>query len=381
MNNDRQYWLDCLLKIAAPVLEALANDELRNRMPVESQSDIADRKNYTYLEAFGRTVVGMAPWLGCQTLEGEEEKLRRHYAELVRQCLSVCCDPAKNDNMNFSHGFQPIVDAAFLAEGILRAPHELWEPLDDDVKSRLLNAMRATRTRKPHRNNWLLFSAIIECLLHHAKAADWDPMRIDYAIHKHQDWYLGDGWYGDGPRFNLNYYNSFVIQPMFIDVLREVASEYKEWGALQPDVTKRAAQFAFHLEQLISPEGTYPAVGRSLAYRFGAFQSLAQAALLDFLPAELPPAQVRSALTAVIRRIMSANNMFDENGWLRVGVYGHQPRMGEGYISTGSLYLCSAVFLPLGLDADTPFWKDAPQPWTQKRIWDGEDTVCRHAIY
>ncbi len=78
---------------------------------------------------------------------------------------------------------------------------------------------------------------------------------------------------------------------------------------------------------------------------------------------------------------MSANNMFDENGWLRVGVYGHQPRMGEGYISTGSLYLCSAVFLPLGLDADTPFWKDAPLPWTQKRIWDGEDTICRHAIY
>ncbi|MBR6075632.1 MAG: DUF2264 domain-containing protein, partial [Victivallales bacterium] len=88
MNNDRQYWLDCLLKITTPVLESLANDELRNKMPVESQSDIADRKNYTYLEAFGRTVVGMAPWLGCQTLEGEEEKLRRHYAELVRQCLS-----------------------------------------------------------------------------------------------------------------------------------------------------------------------------------------------------------------------------------------------------------------------------------------------------
>ena len=54
MNNDRQYWLDCLLKIAAPVLEALANDELRNRMPVESQSDIADRKNYTYLEALNQ---------------------------------------------------------------------------------------------------------------------------------------------------------------------------------------------------------------------------------------------------------------------------------------------------------------------------------------
>jgi len=381
MNNDRQYWLDCMLRIAMPVLNALTADELRSKMPVESQSDVEDRKNYTYLEAFGRTVVGIAPWIGCKSLTGKEEELRQQVAALVRQCLSVCCDPSKKDNMNFSHGMQPIVDAAFLAEGILRAPHELWEPLDSDVKTRLLNAMRATRTRKPPRNNWLLFSAIIECLLHHAKAADWEPMRIDYAIHKHQDWYLGDGWYGDGPRFNFNYYNSFVIQPMFIDVLQEVASEYKEWSTLKDDVTKRAAQFAAHLEQLISPEGTYPAVGRSLAYRFGAFQSLAQAALLGFLPTDISPAQVRCALTAVLRRTMAAKDMFDENGWLRVGVYGHQPRMGEGYISTGSLYLCSAVFLPLGLDEDAPFWKDAPQPWTQKMIWEGEDTCCHHAIY
>ena len=167
---------------------------------------------------------------------------------------------------------------------------------------------------------------------------------------------------------------------MLVDVLAEVSSEHTEWAALQPDVIKRASQFAFYLEQLISPEGTYPAVGRSLAYRFGAFQCLSQAALQGFLPDDLPPAQVRSALTAVLRRVLSAEDMFDENGWLRIGVFGHQPRMGEYYISTGSLYLCSALFLPLGLPEDAPFWKDDDLPWTQKRIWEGQDTPCRHAI-
>ena len=381
MNNFRHYWLESMLKIASPVLEALSQDELRARMPVECQGNPDEKKSCTYLEAFGRTLVGMAPWLGQPSSDEAEESLRARYAALARQCLAICCDETKNDCMNFSHGMQPIVDAAFLAEGILRAPQELWEPLDSSVKTRLLEAMRATRTRKPYRNNWLLFSAIIEALLHHAQATDWDAMRIDYALTKHMEWYLGDGWYGDGPRFNFNYYNSFVIQPMLIDLLAEVGGEYKEWDALKEDVTARATHFAWFLEELISPEGTYPAIGRSLAYRFGAFHALAQAALNGFLPAELPPAQVRSALTAVIRRTMSAEEMFDKDGWLRIGVFGHQPRMGETYISTGSLYLCTTVFLPLGLPSNAPFWQDTALPWTQKRIWDGEDTLCRHAIF
>ncbi len=54
--------------------------------------------------------------------------------------------------------------------------------------------------------------------------------------------------------------------------------------------------------------------------------------------------------------------------------------MGKNYISTGSLYLCSALFLSLGLPEDAPFWKDDNLPWTKKRIWEGQDTPCRHAI-
>ncbi|MBP5641362.1 MAG: DUF2264 domain-containing protein [Victivallales bacterium] len=380
MNSVRRFWLDSMLKIVSPVLESLAQDELRAHMPVECQGSPEEKKNCTYLEAFGRTLMGIAPWLGGNSQDQEEEKLRCRYASLARECLANCCDKTKADCMNFSYGMQPIVDAAFLAQGILRAPKELWEPLDASVKAHLLDAMRATRTRKPFKNNWLLFSAIIECLLHHAHAADWDAMRIDYALTKHVDWYLGDGWYGDGPRFNFNYYNSFVIQPMLIDILAEVATEHSEWASLQADVTARASHFASFLEQLISPEGTYPAVGRSLAYRFGAFQALSQAALLSFLPDDLPPSQARSGLTAVIRQTMSAKDMFDDDGWLRIGVFGHQPRMGESYISTGSLYLCTAVFLPLGLPENAPFWQKPDMPWTQKKIWAGKDTVCRHAI-
>ncbi len=380
MNTTRKYWLDTMLKIVTPLLDSLSRDCLRKEMPIESKSPREDRENYTYLEGFGRVLVGMAPWLGAKGLSGEEEELRQKYADLVRKCLDVCVDPEANDKMNFSYGFQPIVDAAFLAEAILRAPHELWEPLSDVTKERLLNAMRETRTRKPYRNNWLLFAAMIECLLHYAGAPDWDPMRIDYALLKHEDWYKGDGWYGDGDHFHWDYYNSFVIQPMQLDILEEIKDEYPEWGALLPEAKRRLSHYAAHQEHLISPEGTYPLIGRSLAYRFGAFHGLTTAAWKHNLEEGISPAQVRCALTAVMKRIMAFDDIFDENGWMQVGVCGHQPGMGETYISTGSLYLCTEVFLPLGLPEDDAFWSDPDADWTMKYLWKGVDHECEHAI-
>ncbi|HYW33822.1 MAG TPA: DUF2264 domain-containing protein, partial [Balneolaceae bacterium] len=68
------------------------------------------------------------------------------------------------------------------------------------------------------------------------------------------------------------------------------------------------------------------------------------------------------------------------NGWLRIGLYGHQPHLGEFYISTGSLYLCAAVFLPLGLPADDKFWEAKSEPSIEKQIWSGHDMEADHAL-
>ena len=118
---------------------------------------------------------------------------------------------------------------------------------------------------------------------------------------------------------------------------------------------QRASRYAGILERLIGPDGSYPAVGRSLAYRFGAFQLLSQAALEGFLPEGVEPSQVRCALTQVIRRVMEADDNFTPEGWLHPGIYGHQPGLAEEYINTGSLYLCCSVFLALGLPPEAPF--------------------------
>ena len=104
-------------------------------------------------------------------------------------------------------------------------------------------------------------------------------MRVDYALRQHEQWYKGDGVYGDGPAFHWDYYNSFVIQPMLLDVLDVCRDEMPAWKELATRVEPRARRYAAILERLIAPDGTFPAIGRSIAYRFGAFQLLAQMAL------------------------------------------------------------------------------------------------------
>ena len=167
---------------------------------------------------------------------------------------------------------------------------------------------------------------------------------------------------------------------MLLDVLEQITPVSDRWTGLLPKVRARARRYAAIQERLIAPDGAYPIIGRSIAYRCGAFQLLAQVALRRELPDGLKPPQVRAALAAVIRRTLGAPGSFDEQGWLRIGLAGAQPGLGEGYISTGSLYLCSTAFLPLGLPASDPFWSAPTEDWTSRQAWSGQNLPADHAM-
>ena len=255
----------------------------------------------------------------------------------------------------------------------------LQQGLDADVRSRLIAAFESARVIHPAFNNWLLFAATVEAALKQL-GARWDRVRVDYALRQHDQWYVGDGAYSDGPVFHWDYYGSFVIHPMMIDVLDACGGEHPAWTALKPKEDARATRYAAVLERLIAPDGSFPPIGRSIAYRCGAFHALAQAALRHKLPADVAPAQAREALTAVIGRSLDAPQTFDEDGWLRIGFAGHQPDIGERYISTGSLYLCAFAFVPLGLPPGDAFWTDPAIDWTAKRAWSGRPFPIDRAI-
>ena len=382
-NPDRQLWISTLDRIARPVLTNLAAGTLKRNLPFESLSDDPNRREVSRLEAFGRTVCGIAPWLELGPDDSPEGRLRAEYIDLTLQALANSADPACPDRLVWdgSHGGQALVDAAFLAQGLLRAPTQLWGRLSPKAQADLVAALQSSREIRPGESNWLLFASIVEAaLLQFTGSCEMD--RLLYGVDRflHDGWYKGDGWYGDGREFHFDYYNSLVIQPMLTDVLRVLQGRGPAEAQYLPQQLAREARYAAQLERLISPEGTYPAVGRSITYRFGSFHALAHAALQHNLPEGLPAAQVRSALTAVIRRQLSVPGNFDRDGWLTVGFSGHQLHMSEPYINTGSEYLCCAVFLPLGLPAEDPFWADPAREWTGLRAWKGEDVGADHAI-
>ncbi|MFD2936257.1 DUF2264 domain-containing protein [Spirosoma flavum] len=379
-NNDRAYWLQTLLKVADPVLTALSKNRLKATMPIEcAPGQQAGRMAVSHLEALGRTMAGLAPWLDLNgDGDVQEGLLRQRYLDTARQAIANGVDPQSPDYLNFTKNGQPLVDAAFLAHGLVRSP-KLWNALSTHEQANVISALQSSRVIKPGYNNWLLFSAMVEAALL-KYAGSGDELRMDYAIRQHQTWYKGDGAYGDGPDFHWDYYNSYVIQPMLLDIVKTLVDAGKADKVLYETLLTRAQRYAIVQERLIGPDGSFAAFGRSLAYRCGAFQLLAQIALQGNLPSELGAGQVRSALTAVIHRTMDIPGTFDAKGWLQIGLCGHQPAIGETYISTGSLYLCSVAFLPLGLPVSDPFWSAPATDWTSKKIWSGQNVSVDHAI-
>jgi hypothetical protein len=377
--DDRRYWVSVAEKISRPVLENLTRRKLKLRIPVEEKSG-SKRASFTHLEAFGRLLCGIAPWLALENLSGDELELQSEFIKLAQTSLDAATNPQSPDFMNFTTGGQPLVDTAFLAQGILRAPKILWKPLEPRVKKQIVEAFKSSRKiPTPTGNNWVMFAATVEAALLEFGEPTLEE-RLENCVRKMLGWYCGDGAYGDGEFFHFDYYNSFVIQPMLLDVLAVLQKHDASFALARGVALKRAKRYAEIQERFIAPDGTFPSIGRSTTYRFGAFQTLAAIALLHELPEHIHPAQVRCALTTVIRKMIEAQGTFDADGWLQIGFCGHQPALGETYISTGSLYLCSVGLLPLGLPPGDEFWSAPTAKWTQQKLWAGDNLPADHAI-
>lgn len=380
-DNTRLYWAKLLYKIAEPVLKNLSESALQKNWKVE-YSPIWDNRNakVAYLEGFARTMVGVAPWLALPDDNTEEGKLRKQLRSYALKSIQNSVDPSNPDYMLWRKEGQTLVDAAFLAQSFLKAPDALWKPLDETTKKRVIEEFRLLRRVVPPNNNWLLFAAIVEVFLL-SIGEEADRFRIEFGLRKIEDWYIGDGWFKDGEVFHMDYYNSFVIHPMIVDVLETMLKVHQRQSPdkknqnLEDQYTKavkRMQRQADFLERLISPEGSFPPFGRSITYRLGAFQALTHTALLHQLPEGVSPAQVRCALTAVMKRMFGQEGVFDKAGWLSLGFAGHQPGIADSYSNAGSMYLTTLGFLPLGLPANDPFWADADTEWTQQKAWSGK---------
>lgn len=381
--SDRQYWCSLAYKMAQPVLENMAKGELQKNMQTEFSPSFDNRnKKVLYMECFGRLMAGVAPWLTLPDDATAEGKQRKQLREWALASYKNAVDPQSPDYLCWGIGGQNLVDAAYIAESFLRAYDTLWKPLDEVTKQRYLKEFAKLRHIDPPYTNWLLFSSTIESFM--AKAGgDFDEYRVNSACRKVEEWYVGDGWYADGPSFAFDYYSSYVFHPMYLETLQAMVDakvnsrlDYQKYYDRE---LKRCQKYSIILERFISPEGTFPAFGRSIPYRMATMQPLALMAWYQTLPKDLSNGQVRAALTKVLHRMFDQENNFNEKGYLSIGFCGNsQKDVADWYTNNGSLYMTTLAFMPLGLPADHPFWTDAAQPWTQVKAWNNQQFPKDH---
>lgn len=429
--TDREVWTTLLYRMAQPVLEPMAEGRLQEVMSFESGnlevSPTWDGRNkkVSYMEAFARLMAGLAPWLSLPDDDTAEGLQRRQLREWALKAYANAVDPESPDYLGWGSGGQTLVDAAYLVESFHRGWDALWEPLDKQTKLRYVRELQQLHRYDPPYQNWFLFCGMEESFLMKAQKSlensgidlkaegfdlpIYDAFRIKTAANKAEEWYIGDGWYADGPSFAYDYYNSYVIHPMYAEIVEMVCdvnpkasylihaidpNSYKTLGPTDrlDKIRERMQKFSVILERMVSPEGTYPVFGRSIPYRLAVFQPLAMLAWQKNLPKQLSNGQVRAAITAVMKRMYAADlyslglsnvpastpTNFNQGGFLTIGFVGSHPNVADIYTNNGSLYMTSLAFLPLGLPADDPFWTDPAESWTSKKAWEGEDFPKDH---
>ena len=375
--SNREYWCQLAYKMAQPVLENMSKGELQKNMQTEFSPSFDNRnRKVVYMECFGRLMAGISPWLALPDDGTKEGKMRSQLREWALKSYKNAVDPDSPDYLCWGISGQNLVDAAYIAESFLRAYDTFWTPLDEVTKQRYITEFKKLRSIDPPYTNWLLFSSVIESFMAKAGAKDYDQYRVNSTCRKMEEWYVGDGWFADGPVFAFDYYTSYVFHAMYLETLQAMIDARQntrlDYQKYYDRELQRAQKFAIVLERFISPEGTFPVFGRSIPYRMAALQPLALMAWYGKLPKDLSNGQVNAALTKSLHRMFDQQENFNKGGYLTIGFCGSQPDVADWYTNNGSLYMTSLVFMPLGLDASHPFWTDAPQPWTQVKAWNGE---------
>jgi hypothetical protein len=302
------------------------------------------------LEGFSRPLWGLAPLAaGGADFDGWE---------LYRRGLSNGSDPQHPEYWGApADSDQRLVEMAAIGFALALAPRETWEPLEPRAKENLTRWLLEINRREMPDCNWLFFRVLVNVGL--AKVgAEHDQAAMHAALDRIETFYLGDGWYSDGPNMRRDYYIPFAMH--FYGLLyARLADEGDPQRAQR--FRERAAIFAQDFIHWFDADGAALPFGRSLTYRFaqGAFWGA-----LAFADVEALPWGVLKGLTLRHLRWWSARPIFEPDGTLSIG-YGYPNlNMAEQYNSPGSPYWALKFFIPLALPETHPFWQadEAPLP-------------------
>jgi len=365
-NNIRKLWIDKLLEIIEKPLYYLSKLEFDKFTIKRSPNDNNKRDiNLGYLECFARIFSGISPWLIIEKINDDYEYNKQ---QLIMGYILTCFENLFqyfDEKLNIFTNEQSIVESAFICYGFIISKNKIWEKITDNSKYKLICIFKKVRLlikEWQKKNNWYLFHGIIESFFRVINI-DYDNNLVQEMIINVNSWYRGDGFYSDGPsKFKMDYYNSYVIQPFYIEILKIFKSELLDIAIV------RSLHFTEFLERIIGEDGSFPPLGRSIVYRFGVFHLLSYCIYNKTISNNHSYGQLRNALTKVLNKIIN-KDIFNDEGFLELGFNSKQENISDSYSNTGSCYLTVIGFIPLGLSESDIFWSEQDEIFTQEACW------------
>jgi hypothetical protein len=335
------------------------------------------------IEGFARSFLIAAPLLAGRAADPHD------HAGWYARGLAAAMEPGGPDHWGRAIGVdeikqwngtpQPIVEAANLAFGLAVSRAQVWDRLDEKLREQTADWLAHHAAKHGSDNNWLLFTAVIEAFLRSA-GYDVPGGHAQADVDRAESWYLGDGWYNDGPISTttghgnrVDHYNSWVIQTFLWQwyELTEQPAERRE------RFLARLGEFADSYALLFAADGSPLHQGRSLTYRQAVLGGL-WAAGLSGVGGEAAGATRRLA-SGVLRHFTD----------LGVGVEG-APTLGRAqaeflpmcqvYSGPGSPYFAGMGFLGLAAPAGHPLWTEPEQPQPVERADWAESVRTLHAV-
>ncbi|SHH81636.1 DUF2264 domain-containing protein [Streptomyces sp. 3214.6] len=286
------------------------------------------------LEGYARTLLLAA-------FRRDENALERYATGLEAGVLGVW--PSIADRS------QPLVEAASIALALRLTRPLLWDRLDDGVRQRAAAWLGDALTAEPWPCNWELFpvtvGGFLESIGHEPEAS---RKAVDRGLERIEQWYVGDGWYTDGPGRAFDYYNGWAMH--LYPVLHA-------WLADDPDLLALyGGRLRAHLAdyaRLFGGDGAPMHQGRSLTYRFATTAPLWLGALTGHTP--LPPGETRRLASGTLKYFLERDAV-DERGLLTLGWHGPDESVLQGYSGPASPYWASKGFLGLLLPPEHEVW-------------------------
>lgn len=137
MEDKRKQWIDAMCKIVTPVLDMLEHGKLKQSLPLTFHEE---RKVFAPLEAFGRSMLGLAPWLetDSETLDEEERTRQAVYRQKplvalrwqrIQSLRILCCLMRVDSHLSMLHFWRMhlYVHQRHLRQHFQRKQESIWQ--------------------------------------------------------------------------------------------------------------------------------------------------------------------------------------------------------------------------------------------------------------